>query len=36
LRTHVSALRTAVDRPFETKLLHTVHGVGYRLYERAE
>jgi DNA-binding response OmpR family regulator len=36
LRTHVSALRTAIDKPFDTRLLHTVHGVGYRLYERPE
>ena len=33
LRTHISALRTAIDKPFEHKLLHTMHGVGYRLYE---
>jgi DNA-binding response OmpR family regulator len=31
LRAHVYALRNAVDRPFERKLLHTVHGEGYRL-----
>jgi DNA-binding response OmpR family regulator len=33
LRTHISALRTAIDKPFERKLLHTMHGVGYRLHE---
>ncbi|MEJ2308166.1 MAG: response regulator transcription factor [Gammaproteobacteria bacterium] len=33
LRTHISALRTAIDKPFEHKLLHTMHGIGYRLYE---
>ena len=33
LRTHISALRTAIDKPFEDKLLHTMHGIGYRLYE---
>jgi len=33
LRTHISALRTAIDKPFECKLLHTMHGVGYRLHE---
>jgi DNA-binding response OmpR family regulator len=31
LRAHISALRTAIDRPFDRKLLHTVHGTGYRL-----
>ncbi|MGH8090984.1 MAG: response regulator transcription factor [Rudaea sp.] len=31
LHTHLSVLRTAVDRPFATRLLHTVHGFGYRL-----
>lgn len=35
LRTHMSALRTAIDKPFTKKLLHTVHSVGYRLYEPA-
>ncbi|MDE1885929.1 MAG: response regulator transcription factor [Xanthomonadaceae bacterium] len=31
LHTHLSVLRAAVDRPFATRLLHTVHGFGYRL-----
>jgi DNA-binding response OmpR family regulator len=31
LRAHIYALRTAIDRPFPLKLLHTVHGMGYRL-----
>ena len=31
LRAHMHALRAAVDRGFERKLLHTVHGTGYRL-----
>ena len=31
LRTHVYSLRNVIDKPFETKLLHTVHGIGYRL-----
>ncbi len=34
LRTHIYSLRNAVDKPFATKLLHTVHGVGYRLSEK--
>ncbi len=36
LRTHLSALRQAIDRPFENKLLHTIHGVGYRLYDNTK
>ena len=31
LRTHVYSLRNVIDKPFDTKLLHTVHGIGYRL-----
>ncbi|HET7222411.1 MAG TPA: response regulator transcription factor [Rhodanobacteraceae bacterium] len=31
LHTHLSVLRAALDRPFATQLLHTVHGFGYRL-----
>ena len=31
LRSHIYALRSAIDRPFEFYLLETVHGVGYRL-----
>ena len=31
LRAHMHALRTAIDKNFETKLLHTIHGTGYRL-----
>lgn len=33
LRTHIYSLRNIIDKPFDTKLLHTVHGVGYRLSE---
>ena len=33
LRTHLSAIRQTIDRPFDNKLLHTVHSVGYRLYD---
>lgn len=29
LRTHIHALRSAIDKPFDAKLLHTVHGLGY-------
>jgi DNA-binding response OmpR family regulator len=28
---HVRALRTAIDKNFPVKLLHTIHGTGYRL-----
>jgi DNA-binding response OmpR family regulator len=31
LRSHIHLLRRAIDHPFPTPLLHTVHGVGYRL-----
>lgn len=31
LRAHLHALRNALDKNFETKLLHTIHGTGYRL-----
>lgn len=35
LRTHIYALRQAIDRPFDHPLLHTAHGTGYRLTDRA-
>src|SRR5690554_3433744 len=31
LRTHVYALRSVVDKPFEQRLIRTIHGTGYRL-----
>jgi len=31
LRSHLHALRSAIDKPFATRLLHTLHGMGYRL-----
>lgn len=31
LRAHMYALRIAIDKPYPRKLLHTVHGTGYRL-----
>lgn len=31
LRAHMHALRTAIDKNFSVKLLHTIHGTGYRL-----
>ena len=36
LRAHMHNLRNAVDKPFATKLIHTVHGEGYRLARLAE
>ncbi|SDI44027.1 response regulator transcription factor [Pseudomonas panipatensis] len=33
LRSHVHQLRQVIDKPFAMSLLHTVHGVGYRLAE---
>ncbi|CDF85815.1 response regulator transcription factor [Pseudomonas sp. QL9] len=33
LRSHVHQLRQVIDKPFAMPLLHTVHGVGYRLAE---
>ncbi|NND44116.1 MAG: response regulator transcription factor [Xanthomonadales bacterium] len=31
LRSHVYNLRREIDRPFETKLLHTLPGIGFRI-----
>jgi DNA-binding response OmpR family regulator len=31
LRTHIHALRQAIDKPFASPMLHTVAGVGYKL-----
>jgi len=36
LRTHLYALRKAVDRPFDTPLIRTVHSAGYRLAASSE
>lgn len=33
LRAHIHALRQAIDRDHPVKLLHNVHGIGYRLAE---
>jgi DNA-binding response OmpR family regulator len=35
LRAHVHALRNAVDKGFDEKLVHTVHGTGYRIAPQA-
>lgn len=31
LRAHIYSIRNALDKPFEKKLVHTVHGIGYRV-----
>lgn len=31
LRSHMYKLRQAIDRPFDTPLIHTVHRIGYRI-----
>ncbi|HET8941068.1 MAG TPA: response regulator transcription factor [Rudaea sp.] len=36
LHTHLSLLRSVIDRPFATRLLHTVHCFGYRIAESAD
>lgn len=33
LRSHIHQLRQVLDKPFANALLHTLHGVGYRLAE---
>jgi len=33
LRSHMYKLRAAIDKGFAVPLLHTVHGIGYRLAE---
>ncbi len=36
LRSHMYALRRAMDRPFPRPLLQTLHGIGYRLVDPDE
>ena len=33
IRSHIHTLRVAIDHPFEKALIHTVHGIGFRLDE---
>jgi len=35
LRVHIHNLRAKIDKPFDRELIHTVHGVGYRIGTRA-
>lgn len=36
LRVHIHNIRQKIDKPFPTPLLHTIHGVGYRLYDKGD
>lgn len=36
LRVHIHNIRQKIDKPFPRPLLHTIHGVGYRLYDKAD
>ena len=36
LRTHIAGLRAAIDKSFNAPLLHTLHGVGYRICDASE
>jgi DNA-binding response OmpR family regulator len=36
LRAHIYSLRSSIDRMFPRKLVHTVHGMGYRLSDEPE
>ena len=36
LRTHIYTLRRAIDKSFENHLIHTIHGVGYKLVDLNE
>ncbi|NNC68927.1 MAG: response regulator transcription factor [Gammaproteobacteria bacterium] len=31
LRAHIYNIRNSLDKPFDKKLVHTVHGIGYRI-----
>jgi len=36
LRVHIHSLRQKIDQPFKQTLIHTIHGVGYRLYNKEQ
>ena len=36
LRSHLYKLRQAIDRPFDSQLIHTVHRIGYRIAEEPQ
>jgi len=31
LRVHIHSLRAKIDKPFDSELIHTIHGIGYRI-----
>jgi DNA-binding response OmpR family regulator len=33
LRVHIHGLRNAIDKPFDVPLIHTRHGIGYRMVD---
>ncbi len=35
IESHISRLRTKVDKPFDTELIHTIRGAGYSLRDEA-
>lgn len=36
LRAHIYNIRNSLDKPFDKKLVHTVHGIGYRVFSSDE
>jgi DNA-binding response OmpR family regulator len=36
LRSHIYTLRQAIDKPYKRSLIHTVHGIGYKLVDTNE
>ncbi|MFC5739983.1 MULTISPECIES: response regulator transcription factor [Dyella] len=34
LRVHIHGLRASIDKPFDKPLIHTRHGIGYRMVEQ--
>jgi two-component system OmpR family response regulator len=34
VETHISRLRTKIDRPYSTELIHTIRGCGYTMHEQ--
>jgi DNA-binding response OmpR family regulator len=33
LRVHIHSLRSAIDKPFDSQMIQTRHGIGYRLVD---
>jgi DNA-binding response OmpR family regulator len=36
LHTHIHSLRIAIEKPFDRTLIHSVHGMGYRIEDQAD